>query len=187
MAPMGRDDRPGRLCAALVLGAALACPPAGSAAERPGPATADPAQTLQVALRDRFPTVKAVLIWRGGCPRFEFYKAGVDAETRLPLYSVTKSVLSALLGLAIDRGALGLDQTLGDLLPEARAPGIDPRVRGITMRQLMTMTAGFDAEAKPKPGPTPDPWRWSLARPLLSVPGHSSGMTIRPPTSCRSC
>ena len=162
--------RRSRRLAVAMLVAALACAPPGTAAERTRPA--DPAATLQADLRQHYATVKAVLIWRGGCPLFEFYRAGVDADTRLPLYSVTKSVLSILLGLAIEHGDLAFDQTLGDFLPEAREPNIAPRVRGITVRQLMTMTAGFDAEAKPKPGVPPDLWRWSLARPLLSAPGQ---------------
>ena len=156
----------GRIVAALlVLGAASA---AAAPAARP-----DPLALLQTSLKDKYQTVKAVLILRGGCPVFEFYKEGVGADTRLPLHSITKSVLSGLVGLAIDRGQLGLDQTLGLLLPEALAPTLDPRVATISVRQMLTMTAGFDAEAKPPtPLPTPDGWRWALGRRLLSGPGR---------------
>ncbi len=133
----------------------------------------DALKALRVALTDRYPALKAVLIERGGCPVFEFYKAGVEPDTRLPLHSMTKSVLSALIGLAIDHGDLSLTNTIGEIVPEAAGLGIDPRVRGITVRQLMTMTAGLDAEAKPPSGMMlADLWRWSLTRPILSEPGR---------------
>ena len=166
--------RPGglarRIAAALLVVGAIA----GAAAAAAPAARPDPLALLQARLKDKVQSVKAVLILRGGCTMFEFYKEGVGADTRLPLHSITKSVLSGLVGLAIDRGQLGLDQTLGLLLPEALAATLDPRVRTITVRQMLTMTAGFDAEAKP-PAPLPPPpdgWRWALQRPLLSVPGR---------------
>lgn len=58
-------------------------------------------------------------------------------------WSVTKSVVAALIGLAIEDGSLtGLDQTLGELLPDHRAH-MSPEVRRVTLEQLLTMTAGF--------------------------------------------
>ncbi len=60
------------------------------------------------------------------------------------MYSVTKSVLSLLIGIAIDKGYLRLDQKLSELLPEASEGNVDPLVREIEVRDLLTMTAGFD-------------------------------------------
>lgn len=58
-------------------------------------------------------------------------------------WSVTKSVVATLIGLAIEDGSLtGLDQTLGELLPDHRAQ-MSPEVRRVTLEQLLTMTAGF--------------------------------------------
>ncbi|WP_156609584.1 serine hydrolase domain-containing protein [Auraticoccus cholistanensis] len=62
---------------------------------------------------------------------------GLDnpAET---IASVTKSLLSSLVGHALDQGALELGTTLGELLG-GRVPG--PR-RSATVHQLLTMTSG---------------------------------------------
>jgi CubicO group peptidase (beta-lactamase class C family) len=50
-------------------------------------------------------------------------------------------VLSILVGVAIDEGRLGLDKTLAELLPEHIAE-MTPQQQAITLRQLLTMTAG---------------------------------------------
>ena len=57
------------------------------------------------------------------------------------VFSVTKSVLSILVGIAIDDGRLRLDQTLPELLP-AYTDRMTERVKSITLRQLLTMTSG---------------------------------------------
>ena len=56
-------------------------------------------------------------------------------------------MLSILVGIAITEGAIpGLDATLETLLPQFRAD-MDKRARKTTLRQLMTMTAGWTDSA----------------------------------------
>lgn len=81
------------------------------------------------------------------------------------VFSVTKSVISALVGAALADGSLrGLDQTLPELLP-AYAPTMGPDAAATTLEQLLTMTAGYpdDAEA-PAHGPDADWVAGALAR-----------------------
>jgi CubicO group peptidase (beta-lactamase class C family) len=58
------------------------------------------------------------------------------------VWSVTKSVISILVGIAVDEGRLRVDQTLQELLPR-HASSMTPQQASITLRQLLTMTAGF--------------------------------------------
>ncbi|MGB8644110.1 MAG: serine hydrolase [Anaerolineae bacterium] len=61
------------------------------------------------------------------------------------LYSSTKSIVSALVGIAIAQGSLpGVQATLGQLFPEQAQVNADPVKRGITLEQLLTMTSGLD-------------------------------------------
>jgi CubicO group peptidase (beta-lactamase class C family) len=89
----------------------------------------------------------------------------------LPVYSVTKSVLSILIGIAIDRGQLRLDDKLGDLLPETLQTDVDPSVRHITVRRLLTMTAGFVRSDEDPHVPLSDMWRWMLNGKLIAAGG----------------
>src|SRR5205085_2361551 len=89
--------------------------------------------------------------------------------------SVAKSALSALVGIALRQGRIGsLDAAVVELMPEWRALNADPRAQAITLRHLLSMTAGF---AVNDPGgmaaPLPPAQAW--ARPLRSAPGQAFG------------
>jgi CubicO group peptidase (beta-lactamase class C family) len=131
---------------------------------------------LAASLRDAYPGARALVVARGACVVFEYYRSGVTAGTRSPVYSVTKSVLSILVGIAADKGYLRLDEKLSELLPEASEANVDPLVREISVRDLLTMTAGFapngDSDADSKIGaPTSRTWRRLLDRSMRDPPG----------------
>jgi CubicO group peptidase (beta-lactamase class C family) len=70
-----------------------------------------------------------------------FYK-GSDLHT---VQSTTKSIMSALVGIAIARGELpGVDATLGELLQGRNIT--DPKKSAITLNNILTMTPGFEWE-----------------------------------------
>jgi CubicO group peptidase (beta-lactamase class C family) len=57
---------------------------------------------------------------------------------------VTKTITSALVGIALkDRHLRGLDQTVAELLADHLPANADPRLRRVTIGQLLTMTAGL--------------------------------------------
>jgi CubicO group peptidase (beta-lactamase class C family) len=59
--------------------------------------------------------------------------------------SVTKSVTSLLVGIALDKRYLkSVDQPVVSLLPAAAPAILDPRKRQITLEHLLTMTSGLD-------------------------------------------
>ena len=61
------------------------------------------------------------------------------------VWSVTKSVISILVGIGVDEGRLRVDQTLQELLPQ-QASSMTPQQASITLRQLLTMTAGISGD-----------------------------------------
>jgi CubicO group peptidase (beta-lactamase class C family) len=125
-------------------------------------------------LETTYPTVRAVVVSRGDCTIFEYYRKDVDAGTPSPVNSVTKSVLSILVGIAIDKGYLRLDEKLYEVAPDAFDDKVDPRARGITIRDLLTKTEGFAESgeyATTVSYPDADLWRWMLNRPVKYAPG----------------
>ena len=88
---------------------------------------------------------RAIVVSHRGQLVFErYYDSVVDEHTEVR--SVTKSVVATLVGAALREGRLpSLDAELGDLLPPYRAV-MDRRTERITLRQLLTQTAGFTAE-----------------------------------------
>jgi CubicO group peptidase (beta-lactamase class C family) len=91
----------------------------------------------------KLPHVRSIAIARHGYVVFEQYRQGYGRESLFNLASVTKSVTSLLLGIAIDQRALSLEDRI-----QTRFPGLidtgDARAAAITVRHLAGMTAGFD-------------------------------------------
>jgi CubicO group peptidase (beta-lactamase class C family) len=89
-----------------------------------------------------FDRVRAILVSVAGRPVVERYYHS-SAATTGNVFSVTKSVMSMLIGIAIDERKLGgVDQTLVELLP-AYAATMPSAVKAVTLRQVLTMTAGL--------------------------------------------
>jgi CubicO group peptidase (beta-lactamase class C family) len=100
---------------------------------------------------------------------FERYYRGVRAADHLAVFSITKTVISALVGIALaDRKLRSVDDRLVDLLPQAFGPATDPQARLITLRHLLTMTGGFVAFARYR---SEDPVPALINRPVFHEPG----------------
>ncbi|HET9301679.1 MAG TPA: serine hydrolase [Propionibacteriaceae bacterium] len=90
-------------------------------------------------------TIDAVLVSVDGETKLAHYRNGSKPEDALHVFSVTKSVASALIGIAIQEKIIsGLDATLPELLPRY-GKYLTTEEKSITLRQLMSMTAGFPA------------------------------------------
>jgi hypothetical protein len=85
---------------------------------------------------------RAVVIAQAGEILAERYAPGFNAAMPLLGWSMTKSVINALVGILVHQGKLALDQCA--LLPEWDAPE-DPR-RAITLDQLLRMRSGLQFE-----------------------------------------
>jgi CubicO group peptidase (beta-lactamase class C family) len=123
------------------------------------------------------PQVRALVVARGNCIAFEYYRKNISAETQSAVNSITKSVLSILVGIAIDEGFLRLDEKLSEVFPEEFDENVDPLAREITLRDLLTKTEGFEeggwGHFKFGAGKSGKPqiWRWMLNRKVEYPPG----------------
>ena len=100
--------------------------------------------------------VHGVVVISGGKLVYETYRAGDDMQLGTPLgvvahnagtlhdvRSVSKNVVSLLIGIALDRGLIaGLDEPVLQLLPEYAALRTPEKDR-IRLRHLLTMTSGL--------------------------------------------
>src|SRR5262245_29476647 len=136
-------------------------------------ATASTAETLaklSATITGQYPSARALVLARGNCILHEYY-ANNSPDVQWPVHSVTKSVLSILVGIAIDKGLLRLDQKLPELITEAKEGTIDPRAADITLRDLLTMSSGF---APQETAEVPGVWNssvWMIRRTVEHKPG----------------
>ena len=61
----------------------------------------------------------------------------------LPAWSMTKGVVSMVVGRAVTMGLLGLDDPVGPLLAARGVVGLDPAHAALTVRQFLTQTTGL--------------------------------------------
>jgi CubicO group peptidase (beta-lactamase class C family) len=126
------------------------------------------------------PQLRSLLVVRHGYLVYERYWNG-DPGTGQEAFSVTKSFTSALVGIALgDHHLKSLNQTVGELLAAHLPPKADPRLRQVTVQQLLTMTSGLACDDL-SPGCDPDrlfrlyqsrDWvRHILGRKLVTRPG----------------
>ncbi len=82
----------------------------------------------------------AFLAIRDDTVLFERYNHGADGATPARLMSVTKSLLSTLIGIAVDHRLIShLDQPVSDFLPQLKTHGFDR----FTVRNLLNMASGI--------------------------------------------
>jgi CubicO group peptidase (beta-lactamase class C family) len=86
----------------------------------------------------------SLMVVRHGHVVAEGWWAPYTAERSRLVYSVSKSVTSTALGMAVDEGLVRLDDTVVSHFPELDDEITDPRVRSITLRDLASMSAGHD-------------------------------------------
>jgi CubicO group peptidase (beta-lactamase class C family) len=89
--------------------------------------------------------VDNITIIRHGYKVFDVSLGSYQADELHILYSCTKSVVSALVGIAIDQGFIdSKDATLVSLFPARQIDNMEPRKEAITLEHLLSMTSGFD-------------------------------------------
>jgi CubicO group peptidase (beta-lactamase class C family) len=131
---------------------------------------------LDGVLNGSFPGVHSLLLIHHGKLVLEEYFYGYGSTDAHPLYSATKSIFSALFGIAQGQGLVKLNQKLYDFYPEARSqPAWDSRKDAITLGMLLGMNAGFQcddmANCHRDVFRAPDAVQAALALPLDHDPG----------------
>ena len=99
---------------------------------------------LEVIERRRW-DVDNVTIIRHGYKVYDQSLGAYQADTPHLLYSCTKSVVSAAVGIAIDQGLISsVDVPLTSLFPDREIQNLDHRKQAITLQDLLSMSSGFD-------------------------------------------
>jgi len=101
---------------------------------------------------------------------------GPSVERAVNVKSVSKTIVAALTGIAIDRAALpGPEARLGEVAAGLIPQGADPGVAGITIGDLLTMQAGLERTSGGNYGTWVSSRNWvanALSRPMVAEPGE---------------
>jgi CubicO group peptidase (beta-lactamase class C family) len=134
---------------------------------------------------DELGPINSMLIAQHGELIVESYYGRMNAVRANNIKSASKSILSLLTGIAIEKGYLeGLDQPIGEFFPEYFGPNPDPAKEAITIEDLLTMRSGLASTSRSNYGSwvVSNNWiRYALDRPMNGIPGvdraYSTGNT----------
>ena len=155
---------------------------------------------IQDAHEGRFPKLHSLIVVKDSRIVVEEYFGEFDAKTKHYTASVTKSVGSMLVGIAMDQGLFpgiddgALDMRLSELFPEYQEIlAADPRKADIRFRHILTMSAGFEWDEETYPyndqrndwvrvRDAPEPARLMLEQRVAHNPGkvfnYSGGLSM---------
>lgn len=120
-------------------------------------------------------TVQSLMVEKQGELIFESYQGRMNRNQTTNIKSASKSVLSLLTGIAIDRGYLeGVDQTIGQFFPDYFNQHPDSIKESITIKDLLTMRSGLETTSFRNYGRwvVSDNWiEFALNQPMEEEPG----------------
>jgi CubicO group peptidase (beta-lactamase class C family) len=132
----------------------------------------------------QLPRLRSLIVSHTGEVVFERYFNGARAGQAANIKSASKSVISALVGIAIAKGHINsVKEPIGQYFPElAKDP--EPRKRDITVEDLLTMRSGLESTSGRNYGAWVQSRNWVryvLQQPMTDPPGrrveYSTGST----------
>lgn len=102
------------------------------------------AEALEKVVLRGHQNITGIVVLKDGKTVYENYFNGCTAASRVHVYSVTKSIVSILIGMALDRGFIkSTDQKVLEFFPEYEARKGETAIQAVTLQHLLTMTAPF--------------------------------------------
>lgn len=105
---------------------------------------------LEKEICRNYGNIAGIAVLKNGKTEYEGYFNGYTAERALHMFSVTKSVINALIGIAIDKGyILSIEQKVLEFFPEYKVKRGEKTIQNITLRDIITMTAPYKYKSAP--------------------------------------
>ncbi len=149
-----------------------------SSPEAQGMDSAELAGFFATFSQDQF-NLDSLVVLRNGVIVAEVYAPPFESTMKHEMWSASKSVLSALIGILLRDGLLeSVDTPVLSLFPEMTFQNVDANKEAMTVHHLLTMTSGLNCDAY-SPGGDPgdgmfasDNWlQFALDLPMASTPG----------------
>ena len=134
---------------------------------------------------ESLPRLRSLLIFAKGDLIAERYFHGARRSHAPNVKSVSKSIISALVGIAVARGLIpSVDKPIATYFPQVLGAANDPGKRAITVEDLLSMRSGLESTSGRNFGPWVASRSWVrhvLTRRLIHTPGtvmdYSTGNT----------
>ena len=99
---------------------------------------------MENTIRKEYKNIAGMTIMQNGNLVYEKYFNGCTESSRIHIFSVTKSIISILCGLAIEKGYIdSINQRVLEFYPEYSVKRDEKTVRKVTIRDMLTMTVPY--------------------------------------------
>lgn len=105
---------------------------------------------LENIINSNYKNIAGMVVLKDGKTLYENYFNDCTANSKIHVYSVTKSIISILIGIAIDKGYIkSVDQKVLDFFPDYVVKKREKVIQKITLKDLLTMTAPYKYKFNP--------------------------------------
>ncbi len=153
----------------------------------PAPASTPDTRLVEETIEraKELPNLRSLIVSHNGNVLAERTFGGARLDRPTNIKSASKTIMSALVGIAINRGVLqGVDQPVASILRSSVPSDADARIRQVTIGHLLSMQAGLERTSGRNYSAwiSSDNWvRYVLSRPFVDEPGgrmlYSTGST----------
>ncbi|MDD3413780.1 MAG: serine hydrolase [Lachnospiraceae bacterium] len=105
---------------------------------------------MERVINSSYKNIGGIVVNRSGETIYENYFNGCGDTNTFHVFSVTKSIISILIGIAIDKGDIkSINQRVLDFFPEYPVKRGEETIQNITLKDMMTMTAPYKYKSEP--------------------------------------
>ena len=105
---------------------------------------------LEKLINSSYNNTTGIIVLKNSKTLYENYFKGYTATNTVHVASVTKSIISALIGIAIEKGHIkSIDQKVLDFFPDYIINSGEKTIQSVTIKNMLTMTAPYKYKVEP--------------------------------------
>ncbi len=99
---------------------------------------------MEKIINNSYNNIGGMIVRKDGKTIYEYYDKECTAFSHFHVFSVTKSIISILIGIAMDKGYLqSINQNILEFFPDYTVRRGEKTIQHITLRDMLTMTAPY--------------------------------------------
>ena len=105
---------------------------------------------IREVIEKEYSNTLGVVVYKSGEVILEEYFSGADRNESVHTFSMVKSIVALLVGIAIDKGFIkGVDQKILDFFPEYKLKRNQEQLKDVTIENFLTMTVPYKFKSEP--------------------------------------
>jgi len=105
---------------------------------------------MEKIINSSYSNIGGIVVLKDGKTIYENYFNECIPATTFHIFSVTKSIISILIGIAIDKGYIkSIDQKVLDFFPDYEVKRGERTIQNVTLKDMLTMTAPYKYKSEP--------------------------------------